>query len=97
LFVECLSGSEVGYVGWRRFFEGKLGVEDLEAWVRLVFPVYRRTATDPQAAQRVIRRPDVNHWFARARGEGRTFSFFPELHKIQCPTLVNGSRTPATV
>ena len=56
----------------------------------MAFPVYTRTRKDPLAAQRGIRRPDVNHWFARPSGEGRTFNFFPDLPKIQCPTLVLG-------
>jgi pimeloyl-ACP methyl ester carboxylesterase len=87
---ERLGGPEVGALARRRFLEGKLGVEDMEAWVRLAFPVYRRTRRGPEAAQRVIRRPDVNHWFARPGGEGRTFDFFPALSKIRCPTLVLG-------
>jgi pimeloyl-ACP methyl ester carboxylesterase len=40
--------------------------------------------------QRAIRLPEVNHWFARQGGEGRTFNFFPALPSIQCPTLVLG-------
>jgi proline iminopeptidase len=87
---ERLGGPEVGALARRRFLEGRLDAETLEAWVRLAFPVYTRTRKDPLAAQRGIRRPDVNHWFARPGGEGRTFNFFPDLPKIQCPTLVLG-------
>jgi proline iminopeptidase len=87
---ERLGGPEVGALARRRFLEEKLDVKDLEAWVRLAFPVYTRARKDPLAAQRGIRRPDVNHWFARAGGEGRTFNFFPALSNIQCPTLVLG-------
>jgi proline iminopeptidase len=54
--------------------------------VRLAFPVYTRTRKDPLAGQRA----EVNHWFARPGGEGRTFNFFSELPRIQCPTLVLG-------
>ena len=61
-----------------------------EAWVRLAFPVYTRLPKDPLAAQRTIRRPAVNHWFAREGGEGRSFNFFPQLQCIQCPTLLLG-------
>jgi pimeloyl-ACP methyl ester carboxylesterase len=69
---------------------GKLDAEELEDWVRLAFPVYTRTRKDPLAGQRAIRRPEVNFWFARPGGEGRTFNFFPALPNIQCPTLVLG-------
>jgi pimeloyl-ACP methyl ester carboxylesterase len=87
---ERLGGPEVGALARRRFLEGKLDAEDLEAWVRLAFPVYTRTPRDPQARQRAIRHPEVNHWFARPGGEGRSFNFFPALPSIQCPTLVLG-------
>jgi proline iminopeptidase len=87
---ERLGGPEVGALARRRFVEGKLDAEDLEAWGRLAFPVYTRTPRDPQAVQRGIRRADVNLWFARPGGEGRTFNFFPVLSRIQCPTLVLG-------
>jgi pimeloyl-ACP methyl ester carboxylesterase len=36
---ERLGGREVGTLA-RRFVEGKLDAQDLEAWVRLAFPVY---------------------------------------------------------
>jgi pimeloyl-ACP methyl ester carboxylesterase len=42
------------------------------------------------AATRSIRRAEVNLWFARPGGEGRTFDFFPMLSRIRCPTLVLG-------
>jgi proline iminopeptidase len=89
---ERLRGPEVGALARRRFIEGKLDPEELEAWVRLAFPVYTRTPRDPQTMQRAIRRPDVNHWFARPGGEGCTFNFFPALLNIQCPTLVLGGK-----
>jgi proline iminopeptidase len=85
-----LGGPEVGALARRRFLEGKLDTEDLEAWVRLALPVYTRMPKDPLAAQRTIRRPDVNLWFARPGGEGRSFNFLPALSGIQCPTLVLG-------
>jgi hypothetical protein len=79
---ERLGRPELGALVRRRFLDGKLDAEELEAWVRLAFPVYTRTPRDPQAMQRAVRRPDVNHWFARPGGEGRTFNFFPA-----CPTF----------
>jgi pimeloyl-ACP methyl ester carboxylesterase len=87
---ERLGGPQVGALARRRFIEGKLDANDIEAWVRLAMPVYTRTRKDPLAAQRGIRRADVNLWFARPGGEGRRFNYFSELAKIQCPTLVLG-------
>ena len=87
---ERLGGPEVGALARRRFIKGKLDAADLEAWGRLAFPFYTRTRRHLQAVQRAIRRADVNPWFARQGGEGRTFDFFPELSRIQCPTLVLG-------
>ena len=82
--------AKVGALARRRFFEGTPDAQDLETWGRLAFPVYTRTKRGPQAVQRGIRRADVNLWFARPGGEGRTFNFFPVLSRIQCPTLVLG-------
>jgi proline iminopeptidase len=62
----------------------------LEAWIRLAFPVYNRTPRDPAAVQRAVLRPEVNIWFTRTGGEGRTFNLLPELRRVQCPTLVLG-------
>ena len=71
----------------RRFMnEGKLDAADMEAWARLAFPVYTRKPRDQDVVRRCIRRADVNLWFARPGGEGRTFNFFPDLPKIQSPT-----------
>jgi len=58
--------------------------------MRADWSAYCLAAAASWPAQRGIRRPDVNHWFARPSGEGRTFNFFPDLPKIQCPTLVLG-------
>jgi pimeloyl-ACP methyl ester carboxylesterase len=81
---------EVGALARRRFLEGKLDAEDMEAWARLAFPIYTRKQRDPEATQRGIRREEVNLWFVQPGAEGRTFNFFPVLHRIQCPTLVLG-------
>jgi proline iminopeptidase len=87
---ERFGGPEVGALARRRFIEGKLDAADMEAWARLAFPVYTRKPRDPDVVRRCIRRADVNLWFARPDGEGRTFNFFADLAKIQCPTLVLG-------
>ena len=39
-------------------------------------------------AHRAIRRSEVLHWFTRPGGESHTFNMFPDLGRIQCPTLV---------
>ena len=87
---ERLGGHEVGRLAHRRFIQGNLDAADLEAWGRLAFPFYTRSQKHLQAAQRAIRRAEVNLWFARPVGEGRTFNFFPALPRIRCPTLVLG-------
>jgi proline iminopeptidase len=87
---ERLGGPEVGALARRRFLEGQVDPAMLDAWIRLAFPVYTRTPRDPAAVQRAILRPEVNIWFTRPGGEGRTFNFLPLLRRVQCPTLVMG-------
>jgi proline iminopeptidase len=41
-------------------------------------------------ARRAVSRPEVSQWFTRPGGESDTFNMFPDLHRIQCPTLVMG-------
>src|SRR5882757_5954816 len=45
---------------------------------------------DADLARRAVSRPEVLQWFTRPGGESQTFDLFPELHRIQCPTLVMG-------
>ena len=87
---ERLGGAEVGALARRRFFGGEVDPAMLEAWVRLAFPVYTRTRRDPAVVKRALLRPEVNLWFTRPGGEGRTYDLFPFLPRIQCPTLVLG-------
>jgi proline iminopeptidase len=87
---ERLGGAEVGALARRRFFEGQVDAAMLEAWIRLAFPVYTRTPRDPAAVKRAILRPEVNLWFTRPGGEGRTYNFLPALRHVRCPTLVMG-------
>lgn len=94
---ERLGGPEVAALARRRFIDGQVDAAMLEAWIRLAFPVYTRTPRDPAAIQRAILHPEVNIWFTRPGGEGRTFNFLPLLHCIQCPTLVlGGEEDPMT-
>jgi pimeloyl-ACP methyl ester carboxylesterase len=87
---ERLGGPEVGALARRRFLEGQVDPAMLQDWIRLAFPVYTRTPRDPGAVKRALLRPEVNMWFTRPGGEGRTYDLLPELRRIQCPTLVMG-------
>src|SRR6185503_1718849 len=87
---ERLGGPEVGTLARRRFLDGEVDPAMLEAWIRLAFPVYTRTPRDPAAVRRAILHPEVNLWFTRPGGEGRSFNFLPQLQRVQCPTLVLG-------
>ena len=89
---ERFGGPEVGALARRRFFETK-GHPDqasLDAWQRLAIPLYFRTPRDPNMARRAVNRSEVLRWFTKPGGESQSFDMFPELHRIQCPTLVMG-------
>jgi proline iminopeptidase len=89
---ERFGGAEVAALARRRFLEleGHPDQASLQAWLRLALPLYTRIPRDPNSAQRAINRPEVLHWFTRPGGESRRFDFFPDLHRIRCPTLILG-------
>jgi len=58
-------------------------------------PHYFRKARDPDMARRAVGRPEVLFWFTRPDGESHRYNFFPDLHRIQCPTLVLGGENDA--
>ena len=89
---ERFGGPEVGALARRRFLEvqGQADRAALDAWRRLAMPLYTRTARDPDMARRAINRSEVLHWFTRPGGESHAFNMFPDLGRIQCPTLVLG-------
>jgi pimeloyl-ACP methyl ester carboxylesterase len=90
---ERFGGPEVGELARRRFLqpEQPWGDEQRLAWLRLAIPVYSRRPRDPDMARRAVNRPEVGlHWFARPGGESDNFDLFPDLGRIQCPTLVLG-------
>jgi proline iminopeptidase len=90
---ERFGGPEVGALARRRFLqpEQPWGDEQRLAWLRLAIPVYSRRPRDPDMARRAVNRPEVGlHWFARPGGESDNFDLFPDLGRIQCPTLVLG-------
>ncbi len=89
---ERFGGPEVGALARRRFLEvqGQADRAALDAWRQLAMPLYTRTARDPDMARRAVSRSEVLHWFTRPGGESHTFNMFPDLGRIQCPTLVLG-------
>jgi proline iminopeptidase len=90
---ERLGGAELGALARRRFLQPQQpwDQEQRAAWLRLAMPVYTRLPRDPDMARRAVNRPEVAlHWFARPGGESDTFDMFPDLDRIQCPTLVLG-------
>jgi pimeloyl-ACP methyl ester carboxylesterase len=89
---ERFGGPEVGALARRRFLEvqGHIDQASLDAWRRLAFPLYTRTPRDPDMARRAVSRSEVQHWFTKPDGESHTFNMFPDLGRIQCPTLVLG-------
>jgi pimeloyl-ACP methyl ester carboxylesterase len=87
---ERFGGPEVGALARRRFIDGDNDPATIADWLRLAFPHYTRTPRDPDAAARAVRRPAVLNAFGGPGGEARTFDFFPDLARIQCPTLVLG-------
>ena len=89
---ERFGGPEVGALARRRFLEvqGHIDQASLDAWRRLAFPLYTRTPRDPDMARRAVSRSEVQYWFTKPDGESHTFNMFPDLGRIQCPTLVLG-------
>jgi proline iminopeptidase len=89
---ERFGGPEVGALARRRFLEvqGHPDRASLEAWGRLAIPHYFRVPRDPDIARRAVNRVEVLQWFTRPGGESDSFDLFPDLHRIQCPTLVLG-------
>jgi pimeloyl-ACP methyl ester carboxylesterase len=89
---ERFGGPEAGVLARRHFLEvgGHTGQASLDEWRRLAMPHYFRKARDPDITRRGVGRPEVLLWFARPDGESHRYNFFPDLHRIQCPTLVLG-------
>jgi pimeloyl-ACP methyl ester carboxylesterase len=89
---ERFGGPEVGALARRRFLEVDSPRDQaaVDAWRKLAFPLYTRTPRDPNIGNRTVGKPEVAmHWF-RPGGESHSFDLFPDLHRIQCPTLVLG-------
>ena len=87
---ERFGGPEVGALARRRFLDVD-GRSEVDAWRKLAFPVYTRTPRDPNIGSRTVGKPEVGlRWFAKPGGESHTLNMFPDLHRIQCQTLVMG-------
>lgn len=90
---ERFGGSEVGALARRRFLDAdsQRDQASADAWRKLAFPIYTRTPRDPDIGSRTVGKPQVaQHWFSKPDGESHSFNLFPELHRIQCRTLVLG-------
>jgi proline iminopeptidase len=90
---ERFGGPEVGALARRRFLDADSPRDQasVDAWRKLAFPLYTRTPRDPNIGSRTVGKPEVAlHWFAKPGGESHTFNMFPDLGRIQCPTLVLG-------
>ena len=90
---ERFGGPEVGALARRRFLDVDSPRDQaaVDAWRKLAFPVYTRTPRDPNLGSRTVGKPAVAlHFSAKPGGESHTFNMFPDLHRIQCPTLVMG-------
>jgi proline iminopeptidase len=89
---ERFGGPEVGALARRRLLEeqGHPDQASVAAWVRLAMPHYTRIPRDPDMGRRAVNRPEVLQWFTRPGGESHSYNFFPDLDRIQCPTLVLG-------
>ena len=90
---ERFGGPEVGALARRRFLEldGHPDQASRDAWRRLAMPLY---FADPARSGygAPCRQPagGALQWFTKPGGESDTFNMFPDLHRIQCPTLVMG-------
>ena len=90
---ERFGGPEVADLARRRFFDADSPRDQaaVDAWRKFAFPVYMRTPRDPNIARRTVVKPEAGlHWFAQPDGQSHRFNMFPDLHRIQCPTLVMG-------
>jgi pimeloyl-ACP methyl ester carboxylesterase len=90
---ERFGGPEVGALARRRFLDvdSQRDQASADAWRKLAFPLYTRTPRDPNIGSRTVGKPEVaQHWFTKPGGESHTFNMFPDLHRVQCPTLVLG-------
>jgi len=90
---ERFGGREVGELARRRFLDADSPSDQAaaDAWRKLAFPIYTRTPRDPNFGSRAVGKPEVaRHFFAKPDGESHSFNMFPNLYRIQCPTLVMG-------
>jgi pimeloyl-ACP methyl ester carboxylesterase len=81
---ERLGGSVAREVAARHFEAPTL--EARQEYQLICSPLYNPNPVDPNIRARVIQHHDVGlHWWA---GEHTWFDLFPEVGRIQCPTLI---------
>jgi len=62
--------------------------ESMVAFAQHCMPLYNRTPQDPEVAGRAVYRRELTQAFHEIGGIWHTMDLLPELHRIQCPTLV---------
>ncbi|HUK94689.1 MAG TPA: alpha/beta fold hydrolase [Gaiellaceae bacterium] len=81
---ERLGGTEARNVAERLFDDPN--EENFDAFLATCLPLYNTTRADPDILARVLLKPEVGfHFF---RGEGFTFDWLGDLHRVRCPTLI---------
>ena len=92
---ERFGGPEVGALARRRFLERRRPIRTrprVDAWRRLAMPRLYADAARP--GHGAPRGQTGRRWRCtgsrKPGGESDTFNMFPDLHRIQCPTLVMG-------
>src|ERR1044072_7215731 len=89
---EKFGGPEVGALARRRFLESKGHPDEatVAKWRTLAMPHYTRRSRAEAMGRMIIRQDVLRHFTGPHEGEGHRFNFFPDLHRISCPTLVMG-------
>lgn len=81
---ERLGGTEAREVAERLFADPNQ--ENFDTYVATCLPLYNTTKADPDVLARVLLKPEVGfHFF---RGEGFTFDWLDDLHRVESPTLI---------
>ena len=75
----------------------RFDLESMTAFAQHCMPLYNQTPQDPESAGRATYRSELSQSFHDVGGIWHTMNLLPELHRIQCPTLVlAGEEDPIT-
>ena len=75
----------------------RFDLESMTAFAQHCMPLYNRTPQDPDAAGRSVYRRELSQAFHDVTGIWHGMDLLPELHRIQCPTLIlAGEEDPIT-